>query len=177
MVRLGRSSGTRSRTHSTARAQTSILQGRLRNWWTDADRAHFNASIEALAKQYDAYAPFADLHLNGHQTLGENIADLAGMNAAHDAWISSLHGKPAPTVPGPNGTVLTGEQQFFLGFAQSQAGKFREAALRQQILTDPHSPSEFRADTVRNLDAWYAAFGVKSGETLYLAPDMRVHIW
>jgi len=152
-------------------------QGKVRNWWTDTDRAHFNASIEALAKQYDAYAPFPDLHLNGHQTLGENIADLAGINAAHDAWVESLHGKPAPTVPGPNGTVLTGEQQFFLGFGQSQAGKVREAALRQQILTDPHSPSEYRADTVRNLDAWYAAFDVKPGETLYLAPDARVHIW
>jgi len=152
-------------------------QGKVRNWWTDADRAHFNASIEALAKQYDAYAPFPDLHLNGHQTLGENIADLAGINAAHDAWIASLHGKPAPTVPGPNGTVLTGEQQFFLGFAQSQAGKVREAALRQQILTDPHSPSEYRADTVRNLDAWYPAFDVKAGETLYLSPEARVHIW
>jgi len=152
-------------------------QGKVRNWWTDADRAHFNASIKALAKQYDAYAPFPDLHLSGHQTLGENIADLAGINAAHDAWIESLHGKPAPTVPGPNGTVLTGEQQFFLGFGQSEAGKMREAALRQQILTDPHSPSEFRADTVRNLDAWYAAFGVKAGETLYLTPDARVHIW
>jgi len=147
-------------------------QGKVRNWWTDADREHFNASIEALAKQYDAYAPFPDLHLNGHQTLGENIADLAGLNAAHDAWIESLHGKPAPVVDG-----LTGEQQFFLGFAQSQAGKVREAALRQQILTDPHSPSEFRADTVRNLDAWYAAFNVKAGQTLYLAPDVRVHIW
>jgi endothelin-converting enzyme/putative endopeptidase len=152
-------------------------QGKVRNWWTDADRAHFNASIEVLAKQYDAYAPFPDLHLNGHQTLGENIADLAGINAAHDAWIASLHGKPAPTVQGPNGTVLTGEQQFFLGFGQSQAGKFREAALRQQVLTDPHSPSEYRADTVRNLDAWYAAFDVKPGETLYLAPQQRVRIW
>ena len=152
-------------------------QGRVRNWWTDADRAHFDASIEALAKQYDAYAPFPDLHLNGHQTLGENIADFAGLTASHDAWTASLHGKPAPTVPGPNGTVLTGEQQFFLGFAQSQAGLSREAALRQQILTDPHSPSEYRADTARNLDAWYAAFDVKPGQALYLAPDQRVHIW
>jgi putative endopeptidase len=152
-------------------------QGRVRNWWTDSDRAHFDASIEALAKQYDAYAPFSDLHLNGHQTLGENIADFAGLTASHDAWLASLHGKPAPTVPGPNGTTLTGEQQFFLGFAQSQAGKSREAAMRQQILTDPHSPSQYRADTVRNLDAWYPAFNVEPGQTLYLAPDQRVHIW
>jgi endothelin-converting enzyme/putative endopeptidase len=147
-------------------------QGKVRNWWTDADRAHFDASIEALAKQYDAYAPFPDLHLNGHQTLGENIADLAGITASHDAWVASLHGKPAPVVDG-----LTGEQQFFLGYAQSESGKAREAALRNQVATDPHSPSEYRADTVRNLDPWYAAFDVKPGQTLYLAPDQRVHIW
>jgi putative endopeptidase len=147
-------------------------QGKVRNWWTDADRAHFDASIEALAKQYDTYAPFPDLHLNGHQTLGENIADLAGLTASYDAWKTSLHGKPAPVVDG-----LTGDQQFFLGFAQSEAGKEREAALRQQILTDPHSPGEYRADTIRNLDPWYPAFNVKPGEKLYLAPTDRVRIW
>ena len=152
-------------------------QGRVRDWWTAADLAHFNASIDALAKQYDTYAPFTDLHLNGHQTLGENIADLAGITASHDAWLASLHGQTAPTVPGPNGTTLTGEQQFFLGYAQSEAGKAREAALRQQVLTDPHSPSEFRADTVRNLDAWYPSFNVQSSQALYLAPNQRVHIW
>ena len=152
-------------------------QGKVRNWWTDADRAHFDASIEALAKQYDQYAPFPDLHLNGHQTLGENIADLAGITASHDAWLASLGGKPAPTVPGPEGTTLSGEQQFFLGYAQSEAGKAREAALRGQVMGDPHSPSEYRADTVRNLDSWYASFDVKAGQTLYLAPDQRVHIW
>jgi putative endopeptidase len=147
-------------------------QGKVRNWWTDADRAHFDASIEALAKQYDTYAPFPDIHLNGHQTLGENIADLAGLTASHDAWLASLHGQPAPVVDG-----LTGEQQFFIGYAQSEAGKAREAALRQQVLTDPHSPGEYRADTARNLDAWYKAFDVQPGQTLYLAPDQRVHIW
>jgi len=147
-------------------------RGQVRNWWTDADRAHFDASIEALAKQYDTYAPFPDLHLNGHQTLGENIADLAGLTASHDAWVASLNGQPAPVVGG-----LTGEQQFFLGFAQSEVGKAREPALRQQVLTDPHSPGEYRADTVRNLDAWYAAFDVKPGQALYLPPSDRVHIW
>ena len=147
-------------------------QGKVRNWWTDADRAHFDASIEALAKQYDTYAPFPDLHLNGHQTLGENIADLAGNTAAYDAWKASLHGKPAPVVDG-----FTGDQQFFLGYAISESGKSREAALRQQVLTDPHSPGEYRADTIRNLDAWYAAFDVKPGDKLYLAPAERVHIW
>ena len=147
-------------------------QGKVRNWWTDADRAHFDASIEALAKQYDTYAPFNDLHLNGHQTLGENIADLAGITASYDAWKTSLHGKPAPQVEG-----LTGDQQFFLGYAQSEGGKAREAALRQQVLTDPHSPGEYRADTVRNLDAWYPAFDVAPGQALYLAPADRVDIW
>jgi putative endopeptidase len=147
-------------------------QGKVRNWWTDADRAHFDASIEALAKQYDTYAPFPDLHLNGHQTLGENIADLAGITASYDAWKASLHGKPAPVVDG-----LTGDQQFFLGYAQSESGKAREAALRQQVLTDPHSPGEYRADTIRNLDAWYAAFDVKPEDKLYLAPADRVRIW
>jgi len=147
-------------------------QGKVRNWWTDADRAHFDASIEALAKQYDTYAPFPDLHLNGHQTLGENIADLAGITASYDAWKASLHGKPAPVVGG-----LTGDQQFFLGYAQSESGKSREAAIRQQVVTDPHSPGEYRADTIRNLDAWYAAFDVKPGDNLYLAPVDRVHIW
>ncbi len=147
-------------------------QGKVRNWWTDADRAHFEASIEALAKQYDTYAPFPDLHLNGHQTLGENIADLAGITASYDAWKASLHGKPAPVVGD-----LTGDQQFFLGYAISESGKSREAALRQQVLTDPHSPGEYRADTIRNLDAWYAAFDVKPGDKLYLAPADRVHIW
>jgi putative endopeptidase len=147
-------------------------QGKVRNWWTDADRAHFDASIEALAKQYDAYAPFPDLHINGHQTLGENIADLAGITASYDAFRASLHGQSAPVVDG-----LTGDQQFFVGYAQSEAGKDREAALRQQILTDPHSPGEYRADTVRNLDPWYAAFDVKPGQSLYLTPGQRVHIW
>jgi endothelin-converting enzyme/putative endopeptidase len=147
-------------------------QGKVRNWWTDADRAHFDASIEALAKQYDTYAPFPDLHLNGHQTLGENIADLAGITASYDAWRTSLHGKQAPVVGG-----LTGDQQFFLGYAQSETGKSREAALRQQVLTDPHSPGEYRADTIRNLDAWYAAFDVQPTGKLYLAPADRVHIW
>jgi endothelin-converting enzyme/putative endopeptidase len=147
-------------------------QGKVRNWWTDADRKHFDDSIEALAKQYDAYAPFPDLHLNGHQTLGENIADLAGITASHDAWIASLHGKPAPVSEG-----FSGEQQFFLAYAQSEAGKAREASLRNQVLTDPHSPGMYRADTVRNLDSWYAAFNVKPGQTLYLAPNQRVHIW
>ena len=147
-------------------------KGRVRNWWTDADLAHFNASTAALAAQYDAYSPFSDLHLNGKQTLGENIADVAGLTAAFDGFHASLHGKPAPAVGG-----FSGDQQFFIAFAQNYQGKSREGALRQQILTDPHSPGEFRADTVRNLDGWYPAFDIKPGQTLYLAPTARVHIW
>ena len=147
-------------------------KGRVRNWWTEADLAHFNASTSALAAQYDAYKAFPDLNLNGNQTLGENIADVAGLTAAYDGFQASLHGKPAPVVDG-----LTGDQQFFLAFAQNYAGKSREGALRQQVLTDPHSPGQFRARTVRNLDAWYTAFDVKPGQTLYLAPADRIHIW
>jgi endothelin-converting enzyme/putative endopeptidase len=144
----------------------------VRNWWTEADLQHFRASTEALVKQYDAYAPFPDLQLNGRQTLGENIADAAGLQAAYDAFHASLHGQPASVVNG-----LTGDQQFFLAFAQNYASVERESALRAQILSDPHSPGRYRAATVRNLDAWYEAFDVKPGDALYLAPDQRVHLW
>jgi endothelin-converting enzyme/putative endopeptidase len=145
-------------------------KGRVRNWWTPEDLAHFNASTAALAAQYDAYKPFPDLALNGKQTLGENIADVAGLTAAYDAFHIAY--KSAPAAGG-----LTPDQQFFLAFAQNYEGKAREGALRQQVLTDPHSPGQFRADTVRNLDAWYPAFDVKPGQALYLAPADRVHIW
>lgn len=147
-------------------------EGRVRNWWTPADLAHFEASTAKLAAQYDRYAPFADLHINGKQTLGENIADVAGLNAAYDGFHASLHGATAPVVEG-----FSGEQQFFIAFGQNYESKARENALRSQVMTDPHSPAQYRADTVRNLDAWYPAFGVKAGETLYLAPADRVKIW
>lgn len=147
-------------------------KGRVRNWWTDADLKHFNNSTEALAKQYDAYAPFSDLHINGKQTLGENIADVAGLQASYDAYRASLHGKAAPVVDG-----LTGDQQFFIAFAQNYGGMERENVLRAQVLGDPHSPGKYRAATVRNIDAWYEAFSVKQGDVLYLSPTERVHIW
>jgi predicted metalloendopeptidase len=147
-------------------------KGRMRNWWTKADFAHFTASGDALAKQFDGYKPFPDLAVNGKQTLGENIADVAGLSAAYDGWKLSLHGKPAPERQG-----LTGDQQFFLSFAQSWRYKAREQALRQQVLTDGHAPAQYRAQTVRNLDAWYPTFDVKPGETLYLAPKDRVKMW
>jgi putative endopeptidase len=147
-------------------------EGRVRNWWTPADFAHFEASTARLEAQYDSYFPFPDLHLNGKQTVDENTADVAGLNAAYDGFHASLHGKTAPMQDG-----FTGDQQFFIAFAQNYAGKAREAALRQQVLTDAHSPGHYRAETVRNLDAWYPAFNVKPGETLYLAPADRVRIW
>jgi predicted metalloendopeptidase len=146
--------------------------GKLSNWWTADDLAHFKASGAALAKQYDAYKPFPDAHVNGKQTLSENIADVAGLNAAYDAYQLSLGGKPAPVVDG-----LTGDQQLFVAFGQSWRTKMRPDALRDAIVTDGHAPPEYRADTVRNLDAWYAAFDVKPGQALFLAPPDRVRVW
>jgi len=146
--------------------------GKLNNWWKPEDFAHFREASQKLAKQYDQYKPFPDLALNGQQVLSENIADLAGLSAAYDAWQLSLHGKPAPVVDG-----FSGDQQFFMSYAQSWRGKAREPALRQQVITDGHAPDEYRADTVRNLDAWYPSFDVKPGEKLYLAPPDRVRIW
>ncbi len=147
-------------------------KGRLRDWWTPADLAHFEAATAKLAAQYDTYQPFPDLHVNGKQTLAENIADVAGIAASHDGYKASLEGKAAPEQDG-----FSGDQQFFIAFGQNYASKSRDAALRQQVMVDPHSPAEYRADTVRNIDAWYSSFDVKPGETLYLAPDQRVRIW
>ncbi len=147
-------------------------EGRLRNWWTPDDLAHFNASAEQLVQQYNGYRPFPDLAVNGKLTLTENMADLAGITASYDAWRASLKGKPAPKVAG-----LTGDQQFFLSFEQVWRSKFRDAALRQTVLTNGHAPGMYRALTVRNLDAWYQAFGVMPGDGLYLSPKERVRIW
>ena len=147
-------------------------QGRLLNWWTPDDLKHFQGASAKLAAQFDQYRPFPDLAVKGKQTLSENIADVAGLAAAHDAYMLSLHGKPAPAIDG-----LTGDQRFFLAFAQSWSGKQRDAALRQQVMTDGHAPEMYRGVTVRNLDAWYPAFDVKPGQTLYLAPGDRVQVW
>lgn len=146
--------------------------GRLRNWWTPADLAHFDAATAKLAAQYDTYKPFPDLHVNGKQTLAEDIADVAGISAAYDGYHASLGGHAAPMQDG-----FTGDQQFFIAFGQNWGSKTRPAALRQQVLTDPHAPAQYRADTVRNIDAWYKAFNVKPGQTLYLTPENRVRIW
>ena len=148
------------------------VDGKLQNWWTPADSAHFKAAGEKLVEQYDAYEPLPDLHINGQQTLGENIADLAGLQVAHDAYLKSLDGKPAPVIDG-----LSGDQRFFLAFAQIWRGKMRDQALRAQVIGNEHAPARYRAQTVRNIDPWYDAFTVKPGETLYLAPDQRVRIW
>jgi endothelin-converting enzyme/putative endopeptidase len=146
--------------------------GRVRNWWKPGDLERFKAAAARLAAQYDTYKPFPDLAVNGKQTLNENIADLGGISAAYDAYRASLAGKAAPVQNG-----FTGDQQFFLSFAQEWASKSSEAFLREQVMTDAHSPDQFRPATVRNLDAWYAAFDVKPVDKLYLAPADRVHIW
>jgi endothelin-converting enzyme/putative endopeptidase len=147
-------------------------KGRVRNWWTPADLAHFQAATAQLAAQYDTYKPFPDLSVNGKQTLAENIADVGGVGAAYDGYRASLAGKPAPVQDG-----FSGDQQFFIAFGQNWGSKAREAALRQQVMTDPHAPAQYRAATVRNIDAWYAAFDVQLGDKLYLVPDQRVRLW
>ncbi len=146
--------------------------GRLNNWWTKDDFAHFRASSAALVAEFDAYKPFPDVHVNGKQTSSENIADVAGLNAAFEAYRVSYGSKEAPTFQG-----LTGDQQFFLSFAQSWRSEIREPALRQRLVTDGHAPVEYRADTVRNLDAWYSAFSAKEGQRLFLHANARVHVY
>ena len=147
-------------------------KGRVRNWWTPEDHAHFEQQAEKLEKQYDAYEPFPGVHVNGKQTIDEDIADLGGIAAAYDGYHASLDGQPAPTQDG-----FTGDQQFYIAYGQNWGSKTREAALRRQILTDGHAPAEYRADTVRNADAWYKAFNVQPGQKLYLPEDQRVRIW
>jgi endothelin-converting enzyme/putative endopeptidase len=151
---------------------TFDAQGRLRNWWTSEDLKEFEQITTDLASQYDQYHPFPDLALNGRQTLAENIADVAGIAAAYDGFHASLNGKTPPTED-----RYTGDQQFFIAYAQSWTSKERPAALRQQVLTDTHSPAEYRADAVRNMTPWYKAFDVKPGEKLYLPEAQRVVIW
>jgi putative endopeptidase len=147
-------------------------QGKLENWWTPADLAHFKSATQKLARQFDQYEALPGLHVNGELTLGEDIADVSGLTIAWIAYHKSLGGKPAPVIDG-----LTGDQRFFLAFGQAWRSKIRDAALRQRLSTDVHAPAQFRALTVRNLDAWYPAFDVKPGQKLYLKPDQRVKIW
>lgn len=146
--------------------------GRLGHWWTASDLAQYHAAGEKLAAQYNGYCPFPDACLNGKQTLNENIADLAGLLVAHDAYVLSLKGQPDVVIDG-----LSGEQRFFLAFAQRWRKLQSEGALRNQIATDIHPPGEFRSDTVRNMDAWYKAFNIAPGDKLFLKPEDRVRIW
>ena len=146
--------------------------GRLTDWWTPEDVKRFTALTDQLVKQYDGYQPLPGAHIQGALTLGENIADLAGLTVSHDAYRIALGGKPAPVIDG-----FTGDQRFYLGWAQVWRRNYREATLRQRLLTDPHSPAEQRTATVRNLDPWYSAYNPDPASKLYLAPAARVRIW
>jgi len=147
--------------------------GALQNWWTDEDRAEFEKRTNVLIAQYGAFQVLEGLNVNGTFTLGENIGDLGGLSIAYKAYKMSLGGKEAPVIDG-----LTGDQRFFIGWAQAFMGKERDEALRQRILTAPHSPNIFRVNgVVRNVPAFYEAFDVKPGNTLYLPPEERVKIW
>jgi putative endopeptidase len=147
-------------------------QGRLGMWWTAEDLANYHAAGTKMVAQFDRYCPFPDLCVNGKHVLSENIADLAGLLAAHDAYVLSLKGKPDAVIGG-----LTGEQRFFLAFARRWRRIQPEGALRRQIASDIHSPGQYRSDTVRNVEAWYKAYGVAPGDKLYLKPEGRVAIW
>jgi endothelin-converting enzyme/putative endopeptidase len=142
-------------------------QGRLRDWWTAADKARFNDAAARLVAQFSAYRPFPDMALNGQLTLSENLADQAGVTAALDA----LH-----ALPGQQASAAT-DARFFTAYARLWRIKVREAAQRQRVLTDYHAPAEYRSAIVRNLDAWYPAFDVQPGQALYLPPQQRVKVW
>ena len=146
--------------------------GALNNWWTPEDLKQFSAAVEKLAAQYDTYEPLPGMHINGHLTLGENIADLAGLSLARDAYYASLGGKPAPVIGG-----FTADQRFYMAYNQAYRSLSRDDFMRQALATDPHSPGEWRGIEVRNVDPWYAAFKVEPGQKMYLALDQRVKIW
>jgi putative endopeptidase len=148
--------------------------GRIRDWWTPASAAEFGKRAEKLGKQYEQFEPLPGMKINAKLTMGENIGDLGGLEMAYAAYRRHVaqHGEPR-VVDG-----LTGDQRFFLAFAQAWRSKVREGAARERLLTDPHSPAEQRVNAVvRNVDAWYKAFGIKPGDKLYLAPEDRVSIW
>jgi len=148
-------------------------EGNLRDWWTEEDANRFTERAQVMIDQYDGYIPVDTLHVNGKLTLGENIADLGGMTISYNAYKMSLNGKESPVMDG-----FTGEQRFFMGNAQIWARLFRDEALRQRVLTDPHSPSEYRCNgIVSNMPEFYAAFDVKEGDPMYRSEDIRVNIW
>ena len=147
--------------------------GALRDWWTKADAVEFKRRAAILGAQYAQFEPAPGVHINPDLTMGENIADLGGLTMALDAYHASLHGKPAPVLHG-----LTGDQRVFLGWAQAWAGKAKPEAIRQATISDPHSFRKYRVNgVVRNIDGWYAAFGVKGSDKLYIAPANRARIW
>jgi putative endopeptidase len=151
----------------------SDAQGVLRDWWSASDVTAFSGLVAKLAAQYDQYEPLPGIRVNGRLTSGENIGDNGGLQVALHAYRLSLNGQEPPVLEG-----LSGDQRFFLGWAQAWRNKYRDAALRNQVLTDPHSPSQYRCNgTVRNMEAWYAAFDVGPDNALYLAPTDRVLIW
>ena len=146
--------------------------GQLRDWWTPQDVAAFKAATQRLVTQYNAYEIFPGASVKGDFTLGENIGDLAGLSVAYDAYRHSLGQQEPQVLDG-----VTGDQRFYLGWAQVWRRNYREANLRNRLITDPHSPSEQRVAVVRNFDAWYNAFSVQPGQKLYLAPEQRVRVW
>ena len=148
------------------------VNGRLADWWTAEDVTKFGALTQKIVEQYDSYEPLPGLHIQGALTQGENIADLAGLTVAYEAYHMSLNGRMAPVIDG-----TSGDQRFYLGWAQVWRRSYREANLRQRLLTDPHSPSIQRAWVVRNLDPFYSAYQVKPGEKMYLSPAERLRIW
>ncbi|WDD97987.1 M13 family metallopeptidase [Thalassomonas actiniarum] len=148
-------------------------EGNLRNWWSEQDLAEFSKRTKSLVDQYQGYKVFDDLHVNGELTLGENIGDLSGVTIAYKAYKASLNGKEAPVIDG-----LTGDQRFFMGYAQIWRSKMVEKTMRNRVATDPHSPGEFRAlGSLSNMNEFYEAFDVKEGDAMYLAPEQRVKIW
>jgi putative endopeptidase len=151
----------------------SDAQGVLRDWWNAADVAAFSQLVDKLAAQYNGYEPLPGINVNGRLTSGENIGDNGGLQVALYAYRLSLEGRPAPQLDG-----ATGDQRFFMGWAQAWRALIRDQALRNQVLTDPHSPSIYRCNgTVRNMSAWYDAFNVQPSDALYLPPEQRVEIW
>jgi len=147
--------------------------GSLQDWWTPQDVQSFTTRVSRLIQEYSQFEVLPGLKVNGANTIGENIGDLGGLGMAYHAYHLSLHGRPAPVIDG-----LSGDQRFFLSWAQVWRTKFREGALRELTMSDVHSPPYFRVNgTMPNIDAWYTAFGVKPGDKLYLPPAQRVTIW
>jgi putative endopeptidase len=147
--------------------------GLLQSWWTPEDRKAFEARVAMLGAQYDSYEGLPGIHVNGKLTMGENIGDLSGITIALKAYHISLDGKPAPVLDG-----FTGDQRFFLSYAQIWRAKDSDGYTRQRLLSNPHSPPHFRAvGATRNVDDWYTAFDVKPGDKMYLPPDKRVNLW